>query len=61
MCPFCMKYQAFKQVDGYSCAKTSVSYVEGHEIAQKSKFVQKNVITVKELLNILNGKSWNKY
>ena len=35
--------------------------LEGHEIAQKSKFLQKNVITVKELLNILHGKSWNKY
>ena len=40
---------------------TLVSYVEGHETAQKSKFLQKSVITVKELLNILHGETWNKY
>ena len=42
-------------------AQTCFSDVEGHETAQKSKFLQKNVITVKELLNILHAKSWNKY
>ena len=40
---------------------TLVSYVEGHEKAQKSNFLQKKVITVKELLNILHDKFWNKY
>ena len=36
---------------------TLVSYVEGHEKAQKSIFLQKKVITVNELLNILHDKS----
>ena len=35
--------------------------IEGHETAQKSKFLQKNVLTIKELLNILHGKTWTKY
>ena len=28
---------------------------------KKSKFLQKNVLTIKELLNILHGKTWTKY
>ena len=48
-------------MDGYRCAKTCVSDVEGHEKAQKSKFLQINMKTVKELLIILQANPWNKY